>query len=352
MRHADAPLACPSGRPLRPLLVLTQRSLLALLPEGVHGPGGGALPAVRDVGLRLRLRAYRDPEELLLGAGPQAPPAPDGHDESERARDAQDARLAREPPPAPADAWGEGAAFDGDDAWVLPAAARALATGRALVDPARLRGEAAALLSAMGAGGAAGGERAAGREREAAVALVRALALRGLEPQVPLPPPAASEADAAEAGGVVAELARASAPEAAAAAGPEEALPVWERAGAPAERAASALVAAADGIALAPGALRAALAAEPGGGGEGEGAAGEAAAAWRGRELRDALRRDHGWLWAEVDEAAPGSELPREIAEALPARLRMPHAPAPAEPVAPPAGDGGAAWFYGRLSHL
>lgn len=69
MRHVDAPLADAAGRPHPPLLLLTQRALVALLPEPVRGGGSSTGAGVRDVGFRLRLQTYRDVEELLLQVG-------------------------------------------------------------------------------------------------------------------------------------------------------------------------------------------------------------------------------------------------------------------------------------------
>ncbi|KAI8471914.1 MAG: hypothetical protein J3K34DRAFT_520120 [Monoraphidium minutum] len=356
MRHLDAPLADASGRPLAPLLLLTRRALIALLPEAVHGAGGGGA-GVRDVGFRLRLQGYRDPEELLLAVAPPRPDLSDGLPPEARALSARDAALAAEPDPAPADAWGEGAAFDGDDAWVLPGGGRALATGRAPVDPGRLRAAAAGVVASLGGGGGGGGgdddaegEGPEGRERAAAVALVRALAQRGWEPEAPLPAPAAPDELRAR-GGVLGALLRASDADAAGGGGgggaaPPPAAP-WARPSAPAAAAAAALVAATDGLALGAEALRAALA-PAGGGGDGGAAAGAAA---RSREVQAALRSEHGWLWAEVDEVAGRGELPADVAAGLRERLRLPRPPFPPEPVAPPpALRGGASWFYGGCS--
>jgi hypothetical protein len=245
---------------------------------------------------------------------------------------------------------------------VLPLGARALATGRAPIDPGRLRAAADATAAALGEGEGAEGA-AEGAARAAAVALVRALALQGWEPEMLLPRPAGHQ-ELRAAGGVLGDLLCASdtaagaagaAPGASASgAAPEAGIwagrAAWERADVPPERAAAALVSATDGLALGPEALRAALSGAAGGaGGDAASAAGAAA---RARELRSALQRGHGWLWHEVDEAGGSGALPQDFASTLRQRLRPPRAPAPPEPVVLPPEDptAGALWFYGGLS--
>lgn len=353
MRHADAPLLSRAGQPLRPLLLVTQHHLFVLLPEAARAPavegaaaGGGPPGSHREVALRIRLQLYRDAEELLLPLPPTPAEAEGcGSGGAEVHGSSGGGAVCAHAPPVPADSWGAGALYDGEDAWVLPVGARALATGTHPVDPAALHSMAATVATARHAVRAPADEGLVFEdEQHAAIELVRALALRGWEPQVLLAPSATPGEVGQTSSGVLHALVLASenvSDEATGTQGSQDSNAVE---GATAAKAVAALAAAADGLAVGAEALRAALAGGTQAGASAN-AAGAAGAAARARERQQALRVEHLWQWCEVGPEGHG-ELPSEIAAAVRQQLRMPRAPMPPEPLAD--SSVGVGWFYGN----
>ncbi|KAF8066249.1 dapb3 [Scenedesmus sp. PABB004] len=212
-RH-PAPLHDARGRPVEPLAVCAGGHLLLLLPEpaapllpGAVAVDAAALGAAADAG------AWDGPAAAAAAALPAPAGAPGGG-----VRDvalcfeltlhaSMDALLLAAP--GPLAAW----AYDGDHAFTLPSAARALAAGAVLMDPAALArggdwcGDAPLAASAPPPGpprAADGALTAAGAA--AAVREAGALARAGWQPVALLPPPQAQAG--APAAGVALDAAR------------------------------------------------------------------------------------------------------------------------------------------------
>jgi hypothetical protein len=342
MRHADTPVLAADGRPLRSLLLLTKRSLVVLLPEPSRAPASEAA-APHDVGVRVRLLLARNTESLLLPR-PLPPPVADPAPEAEAS--ARGGAPLPTSPVTPVDEWGETAAYDGEDVWVLPSALRALLVGRHPIDPLRLHAVAAETVRVASGG--------ADPEPPAVVAtaasLVRALALRGWQPEALMPAwgggdggasggEDGDERQAQELGvGALRALALASGKDKVATVAGMPVPGSDAHRDLPAAEEAALLAACVDGLAAPPAAVRAVLA--PAGNAAGGG--GTAGAAAHARELQGLLRERHGWLWAEVGPDGPGA-LPEVIAEALKQRLHAPATPLPPEPLQPAPEE---AWFY------
>ena len=370
-RHAGAPATAADGRPLRPLVLVTRRALVFLLPEGGGGGGvsagagaggaaggGGGGGRRRDVAVRVRLALARDVEELLLPTPLPAPSADEPPAEGAGAGAGGDDAgghaccASTAAPLAPQTlAWWAAAAYDGDDAAVLAPCLPALSSGRLALDPARLHAAAAGVAKCLADAGSGEQDDEATMTTAAAVRIVRSLALAGWRPEALLPAAASDGGGGGGGGGarggVLGALLAASA-----AADADEGEPASSAAAAelPAAKAAALVNASMEGVAVAPEALRAILGSgggdhEPGSGGSAAAAAGAAA---RARELRRALRESHGWEWQEVAADDAAAELPPALAELVAARLRAPRE----RPLAPEPLDGdvvaaGPAWFYG-----
>jgi len=347
MRHAESPPQGADGRPLRPLVLLTQRNLLVLLPSAA-----GAAAGAHDAGVRLRLQLYRNTEELLLPT-----PLPRPLTDDSPSDDAAHTHTVLTPSPlAPIDqsSWCESAVYDGADVVVLaPSGLKALTSGRHLIDPVRLHAAAAAVaqcrVEALGGGGGGGGGTSAtagdddgviaAEECSAAVGLVRAAALRGWQPQVLLPQVGAQEVCGAG-GGVLRAVLKASHAEAGADCSFTNNMHAHKAPAA--DKLAALLAASADSLAVQPDSLRAVLSMAGGGAAAAAAAAGAAA---RCRELHQALKQQHGWVWQELGPDG-GGELPAGLMSVLHDRLHAPNTALPPEPLAD-APMGPAGWFFG-----